>query len=169
MKRITQSLGLFLLCMTTWNVTAQKTNADVTISQIFETSADKVWSELRQLDNIDVLSSIIAKVEFNGPKGVGGSRVCTSADGQGRFKETIIEFDDIGRSYTYAVVEGVPAMGMVNQFKVVDLGYEKSMVVWTSSYEKFVTNPQMDETQFKGFLTQASGEMIANVGKRAMK
>ena len=60
-------------------------------------------------------------------------------------------------------------MGMVNQFKVVDLGYEKSMVVWTSSYEKFVTNPQMDETQFKGFLTQASGEMIANVGKRAMK
>ncbi|MEM0931398.1 MAG: hypothetical protein AAGJ12_02955 [Bacteroidota bacterium] len=40
-----------------------------------EASADDVWGELRKLDNIDELSSLVAKVDFTGPKGAGGSRV----------------------------------------------------------------------------------------------
>ncbi len=148
---------------------AQNANANITLTKVVETSADNVWGKLRQMDDIDQYSSIINKVEWTGAKGTGGTRVCTSADGQGKFKESILSFDDTNRTYTYAVLEGVPAMGMVNNFKVVDLGYNKSMIVWTSSYDKFMQNPQMNEEQFKGFLNQASGEMIANIAKASTK
>jgi len=148
---------------------AQNAQAKITNTKVVEASADDVWAELRKLDNIDELSSQVAKVAFTGPKGAGGSRVCTSPDGKGKFKENILAFDDTGRTYTYAVVEGVPAMGMVSNFKVVDLGYKKSMIVWTSTYEKFMKNPQMNEEQFNGFLNMASNEMIANVAKLASK
>ncbi|WP_422858873.1 SRPBCC family protein [Flagellimonas sp. S174] len=148
---------------------AQNPDANIILTKVVEASADDVWDELRKLDNIDEISSFVAKVDFTGPKGAGGTRVCTAPDGQGKFKENILAFDDANRSYTYAVVEGVPAAGMVNNFKVVDLGYKKSMIVWTSAYDKFMDNPQMTEEQFNGFLNQASTEMMANVAKAASK
>ncbi len=150
-------------------ISAQNADAKITLTKIVETSADDVWAELRKLDNIDKISSFVGKVEFTGPKGIGGSRVCIAPDGQGKFKENIIAFDDAARSYSYAVVEGVPATGMVNNFKVVDLGYQKSMIVWTGNYDAFVENPQMTEEQFSGFLNQACSEMMANVALAATK
>lgn len=136
----------------------------VTTVRVLDISADKAWEQLRILDNIDKLSSSVSKVIFTGDRGVGGERVCIAADGKGRFKENITAFSDSERSYSYAVVEGVPAKNMLNTFKVVDMGYNKSMVVWTSNFE-FMQNPQMTEEQFRGFLSMASGEMIDNAVK----
>ncbi|MEL6917386.1 MAG: SRPBCC family protein [Bacteroidota bacterium] len=169
MKILKSVAVLTLVFLGYTSVNAQNPDAKITNTLVVEASADDVWEELRKLDNIDELSSLVAKVEFTGPKGAGGSRVCTSPDGQGKFKENILSFDDAARTYTYAVVEGIPAMGVVSNFKVVDLGYKKSMIVWTSTYDKFIKNPQMNEEQFNGFLNQASGEMIANVAKAATK
>ncbi|MEL6625442.1 MAG: SRPBCC family protein [Bacteroidota bacterium] len=129
-------------------------------------SADKVWEEIRKMDNIDVLSSFVSHVKWTGPKGVGGERVCTSADGQGYFRERVTGFDDKTRTYTYQVVEGVPAKNMNNMIKVVDLGYNKSMIVWTSAYE-FIQNPNMTQAQFENFLTTARVEMVDNIIKMA--
>ncbi|MEO0585898.1 MAG: SRPBCC family protein [Bacteroidota bacterium] len=131
-----------------------------------DSSADKVWEEIRKMDNIDVLSSFVSHVKWTGPKGVGGERVCTSADGQGYFRERVTGFDDKTRTYTYQVVEGVPAKNMNNMIKVVDLGYKKSMIVWTSAYE-FIQNPNMTQTQFENFLTTARVEMVDNIIKMA--
>lgn len=78
----------------------------------------------------------------------------------GTYTEQVVKFSDAERTYSYALVQGVPAQGMVNSFKVIDLGYKKSMIVWTSTYEVFMENPQMNETQFLGFLNQAIGETI---------
>ena len=58
---------------------------------------------------------------------------------------------------------------MVSNFKVVHLGYKKSMIVWTSTYDKFIENPQMNEEQLNGFLNMVSNEMIANLAKMASK
>ncbi len=150
-------------------INAQKANANVTLTKVVETSADNVWGKLRQMDDIDKYSSTVANVKWTGNHGVGGQRVCTTPDGKGYFKESIVGFDDQGRTYTYALLEGVPVKGMVNNFKVVDLGYKKSMIVWTSSYEQFLKNPQMTEEQFLGFLNQSAGEMIANIAIAASK
>ncbi|MFD1615847.1 SRPBCC family protein [Gelatiniphilus marinus] len=129
-----------------------------------ESSADKVWEQIRKMDNIDELSSFVSKVQWKGPKGIGGERVCTSADGNGYFKEKITGFDDKTRTYSYQVIEGVPAKDMNNMIKVVDLGFNKSMIVWTSSYE-FIENPNMTKEQFDGFITSARVEMVENIIK----
>ncbi|MEM7575230.1 MAG: SRPBCC family protein [Bacteroidota bacterium] len=160
-------IALILLYAGTVNqISAQQTDATVTLTKVVDASADEVWEVLRQLDNIDELSSFVSRVEWTGDHDAGGQRVCYPPAGQeGFFRESITTFDDVGRSYSYAVVEGVPAKGMLNNFKVVDLGYRRSMIVWTSTFEEFVDNPQMNEQQFVGFLQQAAGEMLANVAQ----
>ncbi|WP_108802822.1 SRPBCC family protein [Aquimarina sp. Aq107] len=160
---------LVIILLGSRNVNSQKSNANITLTKVVDTSADNVWDKLRQLDDIDKYSSAISKVKWIGEKGIGGQRVCTSADGQGYFKESIIAFDDQNRTYTYALVEGVPTKGMINNFKVIDLGYQKSMIVWTSNYDQFMKNPQMTENQFLGFLNQSASEMITNVAIAAVK
>ena len=147
---------------------AQQTDAEITLTKVVEASADEVWGVLRQMDNIDELSSFIGRVEWTGDHDTGGQRICYPPEGQeGFFRESITAFDDTGRSYSYAVVEGVPAKGMRNNFKVLDLGYQRCMIVWTSTFDEFVENPQMTEDQFMGFLRKAAGEMIVNVALAA--
>ncbi len=153
----------------TGKVVAQNSDAQFTVTKIAEVSADDIWTILREMDDIDQYSAGIAKVTWVGNKGVGGQRTCTAPQGQGFFKESIVQFDDNARTYSYALLEGVPVKGMVNSFKVVDLGYNKSMIVWTSQYDVFMTNPQMSEEQFAGFIHSSLNEMIANVITAAKK
>lgn len=169
MKKTIYVAILLLIGFTISTVNAQEANANFSITKVIETSADNVWTVLRQMDDIDKYSSAIAKVEWTGNKGVGGQRVCTAPKGQGYFKESIVKFDDNGRTYSYALVEGVPTKGMVNTFKVLDLGYNKSMIVWTSNYDEFMKNPQMTEQQFAGFIDSSVNEMITNVAAAANK
>lgn len=141
-------------------------NAQTPLVQEINLSADKVWEQVRKMDNINELSSFVSHVKWTGPKGIGGERVCTAADGNGHFREKITGFDDESRTYTYQVVEGVPARNMHNMIKVVDLGYNKSMIVWTSDFE-FIDNPNMTEEQFNNFLTSARVDMVNNIVKIA--
>ena len=163
-------LSIVLFAGLGWNtLDAQKSDANVIVTKVIDASADDVWTLLRQMDDIDRYSSAIAEVSWTGEHGVGGQRTCTAPDGQGYFKESIVSFDDVNRTYSYALLEGVPAQGMLNSFKVVDLGYQKAMIVWTSSYQAFMENPQMTEAQFLAFLEQTVGEMIDNVARAAQE
>lgn len=171
MKKVSKLFALALMAIG-FNfqiANAQNSKPMFTFTKIVDASADDVWEVLRQMDDIDQYSSLIAKVSWTGDHNVGGQRVCHSPDGKGYFKEGIVKFDDQNRTYSYAVLEGVPVKGMVNTFKVVDMGYRKAMIVWTSGYEQFLKNPQMDETQFKGFIDQSVNEMIDNVAKTASR
>ena len=163
--RILLSLLLALTLGTTLH--AQSADARTTKTQIIEASADDVWEVVRDLDGLADISKFVARVEYTGPNDVGGQRTCYAPEGQGAYTEAILDLDDAARSYTYAVKEGVPAAGMVNAFKIVDLGYNKCMLVWTSNYEKFVDNPQMTEEQFGAFLDAAISDMIANISAKA--
>lgn len=149
---------------------AQTADANLTWSKVVDVSADNVWTLLRKMDDVDKYSSGIAKVVWTGKKGKGGERVCYPPKGQeGYFKEKIVAFDDNSRTFSYAVVEGVPIKGMVNTFKVVDLGYKKSMVVWSTNFDEFMKNPQMTEEQFMGFIKMSLEEMIGNITMTAKK
>ncbi len=146
-------------------IKSQELKDGITNTIFINANADDVWSLLREMDNIDEYSSAVDKVEWNGDKGVGGQRICTSSDGKNQFKESIVAFNDQQRTYSYAVTEGIPAKNMVNTFKVVNMGYHRSAIVWTSNYDMFIENPQMDENQFLAFVNQSSKEMIANISK----
>lgn len=150
------------LSCATEKVIAQKTqDAIITTSAIADLSADQVWEQIRKMDNIPELSSAVGSLTWTGPKGVGGERKCVTPDESGYFVEKIREFDDKERTYEWQVVEGVPAKNVINRFRVVDLGYNKCMVLFTSRFE-FIENPNMSEEQFKGFLQSASYEMATN-------
>ena len=172
MKNVLRILSLTLLLTGFGLVSksfAQTAKADITHTRIVDASADEVWGLLRKMDDIDKYSSAIARVNWKGAKGVGGERVCYPPQGEGHFKESVVRFDDQNRSYSYAVVEGIPAKGMVNTFKVVDLGYQRSMIVWTSKYDAFMKNPQMNKAQFLGFINQSVGEMLDRLAQTAEK
>lgn len=169
MKLIKSIIMTMAVLLSVGTLSAQNADAKVTVTKVVDASSDQVWSVLRQMDDIQKYSSLIAKVEWKGDHGIGGERVCyPPKGGEGYFKERIVDFSDEKRTYSYALVEGVPAKAMVNNFKVVDLGYRKSMIVWTSDYEQFIENPQMNEQQFLGFLNQSINEMIDNVAKTVL-
>lgn len=156
-------LAFLALGLSNFHVSAQDAEPKKTYSKVVNASADNVWTVIRRMDQVDKYSSGIARLEWTGNKGVGGSRVCYAPDGKGYFKENIVEYDDTNRTFSYAVVEGVPFKGMVNTWKVVDLGYQKSMVVWTSRYDQFIENPQMTLDQFMGFIDMSLNEFVGNV------
>lgn len=159
-----------LLGLSVNQIQAQTTDANITWSKVLDASADNVWTLLREMDDIDKYSSGISRVVWTGKKGKGGERVCYPPKGQeGYFKEKIVDFDDNGRTFSYAVVEGVPIKGMVNTFKIVDLGYKKSMIVWSSNFEEFMKNPQMTEEQFTGFIKMSLEEMVGKITMAAKK
>ncbi len=169
MKTISSFLTLTLLLFGASFLSAQPSDASVTKTKVVDASADAVWAVLRKMDDIQKYSSAVATVEWSGDHGVGGERKCLPPkDQEGFYRERIVSFSDAERKYSYAVVEGVPAQGMVNSFKVVDLGYQKSLVVWTSHYDAFMPNPNMNEEQFLGFLDQSITEMIDKVALAAL-
>ena len=159
---ISKSILAFALLLTASSVmVAQPGEPKVTKTKVINASADAVWEKLRVMDDLQKYSSHVAIVKWTGDHGVGGERKCLPPEGlEGYYLERIVNFNDEQRTYSYALVEGVPVKGMVNTFKVVDLGYRKSMIIWTSSFEQFLENPQMTEEQFLGFINQAVGETI---------
>ncbi len=171
MKNIFKTISVVIIILITMNMQAQKSDAIMSKSIVLNASADEVWGSLRQLDKFEELfPSFLSEAwieHYSGPK-EGLIRKCT-APGQKKgtvsYSETINEFDDEKRFYSYAV-SGVPAKNMVNMFKVVDLGYNKSMVVWNSTGWTFVENPQMTEDQFKGFMGSALDEAMTQLDKR---
>ncbi len=145
------------------SVTAQSADANKTYTKVVDASADAVWTVLRKMDEIQNYSKGIARLEWKGPKDVGGQRVCYAPDNQGFYKENIVAYNDTNRTYSYSVIEGIPVKGMVNTWNVVDLGYNKSMIVWTSTFEAFMENPQMTKEQFFGFIDQSLNEFVGIV------
>jgi len=162
---------MLFLCVSSLSTIAQKADAILSKSVVLNSSADEVWSELRQLDRFgELFPNFIAEVwidNYTTPK-VGLQRKCTApgqAKGTVSYQESIIEFDDEKRFYAYAV-SGVPAKDMVNMFKVIDLGYQKSMVVWNSTGWTFIENPQMSEDQFLGFMGAAIDEAMSVLNRK---
>lgn len=147
---------------------AQDSNAKVVVTKVINASADDIWELVRKMDDIHEYTKVLGSVVWSGNQGIGGQRVCYPPKGQegGILNEKIIQFSDENRFYSYSV-EGVPAKGMVNSFRVMDLGYNKCMILWNSTYTSFVENPQMNENQLKAFLSKTLTEVLDNFAKAA--
>ena len=167
MKNTILMIALFAFGWVSNPVAAQ--NNQFIKSQIVEASADKVWEQLRQLDGLEKIAPQLITDSWlvnDAQPGVGAKRSCTAPGtpkGQAGYTETITEFSDTERYYRYAVTEGTPTKNMVNSLRVVDLGYQKCMVVWTSQRDGFMENPQMTEEQFNQFLNMAGQSPVNGV------
>lgn len=146
-------------------VNAQKLpEANTTV--VLNASADEVWERLRKIEGVEEITpSLLSHSELDGEAGVGCTRVCTGPDGKSKYKETVIEYNDASRFYSYKVIEGVPIKGMVNSFRVVDLGYNKCMVVWHSNGGEYLKNPGMSYEQVVGLLAMVEIELATQLAK----
>jgi mxaD protein len=129
-------VGLSLLaCGYTWAaapwLTATKT---ITI----DAPAAKVWDLTKDFDALNTWHPAVAKDEIVEGKNntVGAVRLLTLKGG-GTIKEKLLHFDPAGRSFKYAIIEGVlPVSDYTSTFSVKSLGKGKSSVTWSGRFKR---------------------------------
>lgn len=139
-------------------------------TQVIDASAKDTWKIIAKFDNLAELTpTFLHSVTLKGKVGEGCERKCVSPDQKSYYKEKVTYFNEKEMYYRYAMVEGsLPVKNMENSFRVVSLGKNKSMVIWTTGYD-FVDNPNMPEAKLKGFIDAALTEMMTNVNNTASK
>jgi mxaD protein len=128
--------GLSMLaCSYTWAaapwLTASKT---ITI----DAPTAKVWDLAKDFNALNTWHPAVATDEIVEGKNdtVGAVRLLTLKGG-GTIKEKLLRFDPVGRSFKYAIVEGVlPVSEYTSTFAVKALSKGKSSVTWSGRFKR---------------------------------
>lgn len=136
-------------------------------TRIVNAPAQKVWKQIGRLDKLEeVIPQYLAVSKIDGMPKVGVKRHCETADGSGYYNEKIIEYDNESMFYRYVMIDGtIPAKNVNNSARVVPLGKNQSMIIWTGYFE-YVQNPQMSQEQLTGFMTQALVDVMDGYAKK---
>ena len=100
--------------------------------------ATKVWLTAKDFNGLNTWHPAVATDEIVEGKNntVGAVRVLTLKGG-GTIKEKLLAFNPAGRSFTYAIVEGVlPVSGYTATLVVKPVGKDKSKVTWTGHFKR---------------------------------
>ncbi len=129
-------VGLSMLaCGNTW-ATAPRLAVSKTIT--VDASAAKVWHAAKDFNGLNTWHPAVATDEIVEGKNntVGAVRLLTLKGG-GTIKEKLLRFDPAGRSFKYAIIEGVlPVNDYTSTFVVKSVGKNKSSVTWTGHFKR---------------------------------
>jgi mxaD protein len=129
-------VGLSMLaCGYTW-AAAPPLTASKTIA--IDASAAKVWHTAKDFNGLNTWHPAVATDEIVEGKNntVGAVRLLTLKGG-GTIKEKLLRFDPAGRSFKYAIIEGVlPVSDYTSTFVVKSAGKDKSSVTWTGHFKR---------------------------------
>jgi mxaD protein len=101
-------------------------------------SADKVWQTAKDFNGLHTWHPAVAADELVEGKNntVGAVRLLTLKGG-GTIKEKLLNFNPAGRSFKYAIVEGVlPVSDYTAALSVKPVGKDKSSVTWTGHFKR---------------------------------
>jgi mxaD protein len=101
-------------------------------------SADKVWQTAKDFNGLHTWHPAVAADEIVEGKNdtVGAVRLLTLKGG-GTIKEKLLVYNPAGRSFKYAIVEGVlPVSDYTATFSVKPVGKDKSSVTWTGHFKR---------------------------------
>jgi mxaD protein len=137
MKRMTAvALTVSLLaCGASWaaapDLTVKKT---VTIAA----PADKVWDAAKNFDGLNTWHPALASDEIvSGTNNTAGAVRLLTLKGGGTIKEKLLQFDDTGHRFRYAIVEGVlPVSHYTSSLVVTSLGANKTLVTWSGKFKR---------------------------------
>src|ERR1700694_2547249 len=112
-------------------LTASKT---VTI----DAPAAKVWLTVKDFNGLNTWHPAVATDEIvEGTNNTRGAVRVLTLKGGGTIKEKLLAFNPAGRSFTYAIVEGVlPVSGYTATLVVKPVGKNKSRVTWTGHFKR---------------------------------
>src|SRR6202163_324926 len=129
-------VGLSMLaCGNTW-AAAPRLTVSKTIT--IDASAAKVWHAAKDFNALNTWHPAVATDEIVEGKNntVGAVRVLTLKSG-GTIKEKLLAFNAPGRTFTYAIVEGVlPVSDYKSTLVVKPVGKDKSKVTWTGHFKR---------------------------------
>ena len=135
MKTSSVSGGLALvLCTTTVLYTASAALAVEVVSKMpVKASADKAWAALGDFCGIKTWHPVIANCEMS-KKGDTTYRTLTTKDGAKIFEQEL-NWDDKGRSYSYAIIESpLPVANYKATMNVAPNG-DHAEINWTANFE----------------------------------
>jgi mxaD protein len=101
-------------------------------------SADKVWHAAKDFNGLHTWHPALASDEIVEGKNnkIGAVRLLTLKGG-GTIKEKLLGYSPAGRSFKYAIVEGVlPVSDYTATFSVKPAGKDKSSVTWTGHFKR---------------------------------
>jgi mxaD protein len=103
-----------------------------------DASAGKVWAAAKNFDGLNTWHPALAKDEIvSGTNNtVGAVRLLTLKDG-GTIKEKLLAFNAAGRTFKYAILEGViPVSDYTSTFSVKSAGKGKATVSWSGHFKR---------------------------------
>jgi mxaD protein len=128
--------GLCLLACGFAQGAAPRLTVSKTIS--IDAPAAKVWNAAKDFNGLNTWHPAVATDEIVEGKNntVGAVRLLTLKGG-GTIKEKLLAFDAAGRSFKYAILEGVlPVSDYTSTFAVKSAGKNKSSVTWAGHFKR---------------------------------
>jgi len=111
-----------------------RTSKTVTI----DASAYKVWHTARDFNALHTWHPALASDEIvEGTNNTVGAVRLLTLKGGGTIKEKLLQFDESGHRYRYAIIESVlPVSHYSSTFVVTSLGANKTMVTWSGKFKR---------------------------------
>ena len=129
-------VGLSMLaCSYTW-AAAPPLTASKTIA--IDASAAKVWRAAKDFNGLNSWHPAVATDEIvEGKNNTAGAVRLLTLKGGGTIKEKLLRFDPAGRSFKYAILEGVlPVSDYTSTIAVKSAGKNQSSVTWTGHFKR---------------------------------
>lgn len=100
--------------------------------------ADKVWDASKNFNGLATWHPALASDEIvTGTNNTVGAVRLLTLKGGGTIKEKLLEFDETGHRYRYAILEGVlPVSHYSSTFVVTSVGNDKTLVTWSGRFKR---------------------------------
>ena len=124
------------------------------VSVNIDANASQVWDIVKAFDGLDTWHPVFSGADIKSGTNnvVGAVRTLTIKDGPS-FDEELLAFDDMGRTFSYAVIDPapLPVKGYSSTMTVIQLSPGVSNVTWISSYENN-SNGEMSDDEVIAFI-----------------
>jgi mxaD protein len=100
--------------------------------------ADKVWEASKNFNALNTWHPALASDELqSGTNNTVGAIRLLTLKGGGTIKEKLLQFDENGHRYRYAIIESVlPVSHYSATFVVTSLGANKTLVTWSAKFKR---------------------------------
>jgi mxaD protein len=100
--------------------------------------ADKVWGASKDFNGLSTWHPALASDELqSGTNNTVGAVRLLTLKGGGTIKEKLLQFDESGHRYRYAIIESVlPVSHYSATFVVTSLGANKTLVTWSAKFKR---------------------------------
>ncbi len=100
--------------------------------------AEKVWDASKNFNGLNTWHPALASDELqSGTNNTVGAVRLLTLKGGGTIKEKLLQFDESGHRYRYAIIESVlPVSHYSSNFVVTSLGTNKTLVTWSGKFKR---------------------------------